>query len=430
MRIPIKNAIVLGEVIFLKKGTILGVMLCLALSIITPIYAKETLKLNAQNVALIDANTSRILYQSNGDVKAYPASMTKVMTMLLGIEHQALDQKVTMSEEAVYSIEYGSSHISLMPDEEVTLRQLLLATSLASANDASNGIAEAVGGSIDGFVKMMNDKAKAIGLKNTHFTNAHGLHNKKHYTTPIDMAKLLAYAMQNEDYRKLTGQLEAIIPETNITEERYLYTHNQIMDSEGEFYIPEVKSGKSGYTPEANYCFVAYASKNDLNLVACVMGVDSREAYNEDLKALFNYGYENFQSYNPNELTKKIKIDSKFFYTRPLGRLDHPFDPVAITEKEQKQLKVQYTYKENTHQLKKGKVAGKASLTLNDEVLQTRNVLIKTPSRSFGSILLSWGLRLLIGLVLIALFMAIGLIVAKKIYTKHMKNKRKKKTTL
>lgn len=410
----------------MKKRTILGMILFLIFSMIQPIHAAEPLKLHAQNVALIDANTTRVLYQSNGDVKAYPASMTKVMTMLLGVEHGNLDQKVVMSPEAVYSIEYGSSHISLMPDEEVTLRQLLLATSLASANDASNGIAEAVSGDMDTFVDMMNKKAKALGLTNTHFVNAHGLHDEDHYTTPIDMAKLLAAAMKNEDYRKLTSQLEGIIPATNISEERHLYTHNQTMDKEGEFYIPEVKSGKSGYTPEADYCFVAYASKDNLDLVACVMGAKSREDYNEDLKVLFNYGFTNYDPFDPNKAISKIKVDSKFFYTQPLGKLDVPFDTMALTKAEQKKLTYDYQFVENAHQLDKGKPAGTVKLTLNGETLQSRNITLTTKSRSYGSILLSWGLKLVIGLVIIALCIAIGLVIAKKIYTHHRRAQRKK----
>ena len=150
-----------------------------------------------------DANTGTVLYGKNIDKQEYPASITKIMTVLLALENGNLDDTVTFSENAVYSIEYGSAHLGLTEGEELTLEQCLYGIMLASANEISNAVAEHIGGSVENFANMMNEKAAQLGCVNTHFVNPNGLHDENHYTCAYDMALITQEAMKYEKFREI-----------------------------------------------------------------------------------------------------------------------------------------------------------------------------------------------------------------------------------
>ena len=145
----------------------------------------------------------------------YPASITKILTVLLGIENGRLQDKVTMSREAVFSITRGSSHIALTDGEEITLEQALYAAMLPSANDASNGIAEHISGSIEDFAVLMNKRAREAGAINSNFVNPHGLHDEEHVSTAYDMAMITRAALRNDTFRQIFGTVRYTIPPTN-----------------------------------------------------------------------------------------------------------------------------------------------------------------------------------------------------------------------
>lgn len=144
----------------------------------------------------MDGNTGAVLYGKNIEKQEYPASITKIMTVLLALENGNLDDTVTFSENAVYSIEYGSAHLGLTEGEELTLEQCLYGIMLASANEISNAVAEHIGGSVEKFADMMNQKAEELGCVNTHFVNPNGLHDDNHYTCAYDMALITQAAMK------------------------------------------------------------------------------------------------------------------------------------------------------------------------------------------------------------------------------------------
>ena len=150
----------------------------------------------SEAAVLMDAKTGQILYSKNMDKTMYPASITKILTGMLALKYANLDETVTMSYDAVFSIDRDSSHIALDVDEEIPMIDALYALSIESANDAANGIAETVAGSMDAFAEMMNQEAKRIGAVNSNFVNAHGLPNENHYTTAYDMALITAEAIQ------------------------------------------------------------------------------------------------------------------------------------------------------------------------------------------------------------------------------------------
>lgn len=281
----------------------------MALSIILPtfsIFAEEVTPettanqsspaIVAETAILMDAASGEILYEKNADQKMYPASITKLMTILLALEHGKLTDKITFSHDAVYSIEPGSAHIAIQEGETLTLEQVLRAIILRSANEASNGVAEYVDGSTEAFAKHMTERAKELGCKNTNFLNANGLHNENHYTTARDMALIAKELLKHEEYRSMMSETYYEIPPTNKqTEVRYLHGQHQMLNENSLYYYKDAIGGKTGFTSEALNTLVTYAERDGMELIAVVMKCNGAEHYT-DTAALFDYGFANYES--------------------------------------------------------------------------------------------------------------------------------------
>lgn len=179
---------------------IAGFIMLNGLVLNTNAVESEEPNVSSEAAVLMDAGTGQILYQKNMDQKEYPASTTKIMTVLLALENGEFDDVLTMSHDAVFSILRGSSHIALTTDEQITLEQAVYAALLASANDAANGIAEYVSGSMEAFAEKMTERAHELGAINTHFVNAHGLDDENHYTTAHDLALIMQEAIKHEEF--------------------------------------------------------------------------------------------------------------------------------------------------------------------------------------------------------------------------------------
>lgn len=250
----------------------------------------------AETAILMDAASGEILYEKNADQKMYPASITKLMTILLALEHGKLTDKITFSHDAVYSIEPGSAHIAIQEGETLTLEQVLRAIILRSANEASNGVAEYVDGSTEAFAKHMTERAKELGCKNTNFLNANGLHNENHYTTARDMALIAKELLKHEEYRSMMSETYYEIPPTNKqTEVRYLHGQHQMLNENSLYYYKDAIGGKTGFTSEALNTLVTYAERDGMELIAVVMKCNGAEHYT-DTAALFDYGFANYES--------------------------------------------------------------------------------------------------------------------------------------
>ena len=202
-------------------------------------------ELTAETAVLIDAETGQVLYDKNMHQQMYPASITKVATVITGLEHLSLSDTITMSHYAVYSLPQGSSHISLDEGEQITVEQAVYAALLKSANDACNGIAEASAGSIEAFTVMMNETAKRAGALNTNFVNAHGMSEEEHLTTAYDMAMICRYALGNEDFRKAFGTYKYVMPPNNKKNEERIFINQHQMISTTELKYDGVIGGKS-----------------------------------------------------------------------------------------------------------------------------------------------------------------------------------------
>lgn len=254
------------------------------------------LTLAAETAVLMDAASGEVLYEKNADQKMYPASITKLMTILLALEHGKLTDEITFSHDAVYNIEQGSAHIAIMEGETLTLEQVLRAIILRSANEASNGVAEYVDGSVEAFAKHMTERAKELGCKNTNFVNANGLHDENHYTTAYDMALIAKELLTHEEYRSMMSETDYEIPPTNKqTETRYLHGQHQMLNPNSIYYYEDAIGGKTGFTSEALNTLVTYAERDGMELIAVVMKCNGAEHYT-DTAALFDYGFETYES--------------------------------------------------------------------------------------------------------------------------------------
>ena len=256
---------------------------------------KELLnQINSETAVLIDAETGQVLFAKAMNKKMFPASITKVMTGLLALEKGKLDDHITMSEEAVFSIGRGTSHIALDVDEQITLEQALYALAIESANDAANGIAENIGGSLTGFAELMNKRAQELGAFNTNFVNAHGLPDEQHYTTAYDMALITMEAAKIPEFRKIFSTLDYEISPTNKQKEvRYFHSTNSML--RGESSYQGIVAAKVGWTKAAQHTRITVAKRDNRTLIAVVMKSISKNDSCEDTTKLLDFGFNEFK---------------------------------------------------------------------------------------------------------------------------------------
>lgn len=245
---------------------------------------------DANSAILMEQDTGTILFEKDPHEKLPPASMTKVMTLLLIMEaidqgQLTLDEQVRISENAS---SMGGSQVFLEAGEEMSVEDLLKSIAIASANDASVALAERISGSEEAFVEAMNDKVKELGLKNTKFKNTTGLPAEDHYSTAYDMAVISRELLKYEDITAYTSIYEDYLRE-GTDKEFWLVNTNKLV----RFY-PGVDGLKTGYTTEAKYCLAATAKKEDMRVVAVVFGYDSSKARNAEVSSMLDYAFNHY----------------------------------------------------------------------------------------------------------------------------------------
>lgn len=262
-------------------------------------------QIEGESAILVDMFTGAVLYSKNADKTQYPASITKIMTALLGCENLNPSDKFIMTESAAYGIsDSNSSSIYADTGEEFTIEQALMAIMLQSANEMTLAVAELTSGSAKKFVEQMNLKARQLGCTNTHFNNPNGLPDETHYTTAADMAKIARAAWFNPTFRKFASTLYYEIPPTNkFAETRYLLNHHKMMKSQVYAY-DGVLGGKTGYTEAAGNTLVTYAKNDNTYLVAVVL--QSVNGAYADTANLLDYGFNNFSRTAVKDLPEKI----------------------------------------------------------------------------------------------------------------------------
>ncbi len=257
-----------------------------------PIFVKaEDLTPNAESGILVEYSTGKILYSKKIDEKLAPASMTKIMTLLLIMEAVEegkinLDNNIPISTNAS---SMGGSQVFLDPNTEMKAEELIKSIAIASANDSAVAMAEAISGTTAKFVSRMNSRAKELGCKNTNFKNVHGLDEEGHYSTAYDMSLIARELLKHEQILKYTSTYEAYLNKPNGTSTWMVNTNKLIK------YYTGLDGLKTGFTKTAGYCLTSTAKRNDMRLISVVMKEPSSQVRNSETISLLNYGFSNYK---------------------------------------------------------------------------------------------------------------------------------------
>lgn len=251
----------------------------------------EELAENAESALLLEVSTGKVVYEKNADKKLAPASMTKVMSMLLIME--AIDSgKLSFDDDVVISdnaSSMGGSQIFLQTGEKYKVQELIKGIAVASGNDAVVAMAEKVSGSVDAFVEAMNNKAASLGLKNTHFDNPHGLESENHYTTARDMSVMAIELLKHEKILEFTSIYEDYLKKPDGSSVWLVNTNRLVRFYEG------VDGLKTGYTDQAGYCITTTAKRGDMRLLSVVMNAETSDARSKDTVNMLNYGFNTYK---------------------------------------------------------------------------------------------------------------------------------------
>lgn len=283
---------------------LLTIILIFTFSIGPCFGASDEPKINATTGILIDAHSGEVLWQKNADVQMAPASMTKMMTAILTVENLDMKKVIKADEEMKYT---GGSIMYMEIGEKFTVEQLLKAMLVGSMNDCAVALAKTISGSVDDFAKLMNQRAKELGCKNTHFKNPNGLDLKGHESTAYDMALIAAEVMKHPELRKIVKLDHYELPETNKHPARYLQSTNRmlwdkshVIDVNGMERNPYYKyciGVKTGWTDNAQACLAACASKDGTELISVVMHTEDMDRFAESIEML-EWGLKYYTAYN------------------------------------------------------------------------------------------------------------------------------------
>ena len=352
------------------------ICLFLLLFLIPFVVKGEELNLaeNAKSAILIEVSTGEILYQKNANERLAPASMTKIMSLILimeNIENGNLkwNDIVVVSKNAS---SMGGSQIFLETNEMMTVEDLVKGICIASGNDATVALAEKIAGTEKAFVKLMNDKVKSLGLKNTNFVNATGLDAEGHYSSAYDMSVMARELVRHEKILEFSSIYEDYLRK-NTAKKFWLVNTNKLV----KFYS-YIDGLKTGYTGNAGYCLTATGLKNDMRLISVVMGEENIDNRTTDTLAMLDYG---FNMYSINKIVSKNKSLGNVRVN--LGNIENVDimveNDITILNNNQKGNK-NITYEINTDNInapvKKGDVVGKIDVYEDGRYLYSRDITV------------------------------------------------------
>lgn len=290
-------------------GLILSALLCLY---IQPVYAEKP-QISSASAIVIDAESGQILFEKNKDLKVFPASTTKVMTVYLASRALNPGDITVGTKTAIDSVPKDSTNIAIDYGEELTAEQAMYAAMLMSANDACNVLAEKVSGSIAEFVKLMNTTAQSFGAENTKFANSNGLPDENHYTTAHDMAKITRNLVLEPKFMTYFTAYDYQIPPTNKNDEPRNFVHKHRMTWLDKYEYLGVTGGKTGYTKVARHTAVTYSEKDGKKLVSTVFGAEDLGILYQDNEAILKYAYTHFTpvTVNSADVAEKVQGEKK-----------------------------------------------------------------------------------------------------------------------
>lgn len=352
----------------IKKKLWIIPLVCLLLFTYNPIKVKGAIEVSARNAILMEQKSGRVLFEKNAHEKRRIASITKIMTAILAIESGKLDEMVTVSERATRP--EGSS-IYLRKGEKIKLRDLVYGLMLRSGNDAAIAIAEHVGGSLEGFVFLMNQKAQELGMTNTSFANPHGLDDSDHhYSTAYDMAILTRYAMENDTYREISGTKVHRAPNPYEKWDRVWRNKNRLLT---ELYSYST-GGKTGYTKLAKRTLVSTAEKNGMELIAVTLNAPNDWV---DHINMFEYAYRHYDLVEVMS-THSISNIKNEVYRKNLYIKNNFYYPVTKEERSKFHIDIKLLEpKRNIEEMPE--VVGKGIIYFNNEPIKEIPIYFKKP---------------------------------------------------
>lgn len=433
----------------MKKACSVILLFILIIGSMVPVFAEGKPQITAEAALLIDASNGRVLFEKNAEKVMYPASTTKIMTALVALDaiekgEISLDQPLVFSEKANSAMDIDGSNIALKVGEEMRLENLLQGLLIASGNDAAACIAEGISGTMDAFVVKMNEKAAQLKLKDTHFMNPHGLHNKEHYTTAHDLARLAREAMKNETFRSIVECAHIYLPETNMSEKRYyINTNNLVSRMRYPYYFYDKATGiKTGSTDEAGSCLVASAEHKGKSVIAVVLKASDMSVSHNETKAILEYGLNGFSLA---ELVTKDDIIGEIDVKQAADGTDHILlaaetstEAMLADDEDREKIETVLDIPEKVYApIKTGQVIGKVRYVYEGQELGSVN-LVSTANvkRHFLGFLMSfgewlWSFRTVKVIVFTVLGLALGfvILVTVGLVRAVKKSKRKKRRT-
>ena len=338
-----------------------------------PVLAEtnENIQVNANSALLMEATSGDIIFEKNSEIKYAPASVTKVMTMLLTMEAVdsgkiSFNDKVTVSEN---SKRMGGSSMLLDTGEIRTVEELIKGVGIASGNDAAVALAEYLGGSEENFVQMMNKRAQELGMKNTTFKNCTGLPIEGHVSTAKDISIMSRELLKHESILKYTGTYMETISEGRRTPIE-LVNHNKLVR-----FFKGCDGLKTGFTREAKYCITATAKRDGTRMLAVIMGAPTFKIRNKDASMLMNYGFSKYETLKLVSKGEDVKIyyldknNKKYIILKAEETLEK-----TLPKGKKDNIEVEITINDNLNKIKKGDIVGQYIFYLGEEKLGQVNL--------------------------------------------------------
>lgn len=386
------------------------------------VYAEE-FNITSKHVILYNLNDNKVIYELASEEQTQIASLTKIMTTIVAIEQiQNLDEEVTVPREAFNGISaYSQAGLSI--GDKVTIKDLLYGAMLPSGADAVNTLALHIGGNLNQYVELMNEKAQELGLTNTHFDNPVGMDSEDNYSTASDVAKLLSYALENETFKEIFTTRNYTIPNLNISMKSTLIGYSKSYGLD----ISEISGAKSGFTDGAGLCLASIATIDDVNYLLVTIGAETKNRSNAIRDTLEIYHY-----YSSNYSYQTIMKEGDVLSTIPVkwGK-EKNYEIIATSDKQMylengiRKNKLKYKYdgiEELNYKIKEGDKLGTVTVTYRDQQLAIYDVYLEDTLEYYHPVLYA--------MIIIAIILMIYSIrLMRKDKKKKSKTKKKKSTS-
>ena len=342
----------------------------------------EELEIESKIALIYDRASGNILYEKNGNKQTPMASTTKIMTAIVVLENANLTDVVTIDSKAAGT---GGSRLGLKKNDKITVNDLLYGLMLRSGNDAAVALANYVGGSIDGFADMMNNKARELGLVNSHFIVPHGLDNDGHYTTAYELAKMADYALKIDKFKEIVSTKSTTINISGYP--KAINNTNQLLGS-----IEGVYGVKTGFTNGAGRCLVSACKRNELDIITVIIGADTTKQRTADTIKLINYAYNNFEIVNikeiiENEFCKWQRINQgRIFVNKGIENNvellleEPPYEKMAVEKEENVEIEVDSLFYLEAP-VEENQVIGNVKVKKSGEVIEILDIMVQKEIR-------------------------------------------------